>query len=461
MWNTIANIGISPNLAIHEQKKIRLINQIVGFVCIFTTPVLIIQLILGYTIPSIHSASTLVLLSPILWFHHQKLYQIARYSAIISTLILISIHGLVYGFDDGSKYFILYTFLVSLVIFEKKLDFLVMLILHFAAFFIGIYFQNTYDPIFQILHFEYLSFGLTIILTFFAINFFKSEQIRIEGETKELIETINNKNNAIRTQQRMLRYQNDALKTANEELEDTQKSMKDSVEDLRTFAYIVSHDLKEPLRMINSYTQLIKRRLKGQLNEETEEFMFYIVDGTKRMKTLLDDLLKYATTTNKEEEKEPVGMKDIIDIAIKNLEIPIYESKAQIIINDNDFMEVHGSFSQLSQLFQNIIGNAIKFHRPNDTPTIIIDMERNKRYNIYSIQDNGIGIPSDKVDKIFSPFERVGNKEKYKGSGIVLAICKKIVQNHDGKIWVDSDINQGATFFIAFPVLENKEATEE
>lgn len=458
-WKQLSNIGIYSDLPINEQKRTRLLNQIAGLFVLSIIPVIIVLLISGNTLPVLHSTAIFILLIPIFWFHYKRFYQLGKYYTLFASLLLITIHSVIYGIDSGSKYYLLYTFVVSLIIFDRRIDYIILLIFHITTFAIISYLSTQFDPIFKVEGFEQLSFVLTIVLCYFTLDFFKSEQTRIEDETNELVETINNKNTAIRTQQRMLKYQNEALKSTNEELEDAQKSLKESVEDLRTFAYIVSHDLKEPLRMINSYTQLIKRRLKGQLNEETEEFMFYIVDGAKRMKILLDDLLKYATTTNKEAEKEVLDMKDIFSVAIRNLEVPIAETNAEIIIQERDYPPVNGAFSQLGQLFQNIIGNAIKFHRPNDTPTIIIDMERNERYNIFRIQDNGVGIPRDKVDKIFSPFERVGNKEKYKGSGIGLAICKKIVQNHDGKIWVDSDINQGATFFIAFPVIKRKKNT--
>jgi light-regulated signal transduction histidine kinase (bacteriophytochrome) len=257
----------------------------------------------------------------------------------------------------------------------------------------------------------------------------------------------------------MVRYQNDALKKANQELEGAQDLLKASNEDLRTFAYIVSHDLKEPLRMINSYTQLLKRSFKDNLDEDTSQFMFFIIDGSRRMKQMLDDLLQYATAANKEVFKEVVNIKDPISIAIKNLEIPIKEKNANVEFLDDNFPNIHASFSHMTQLFQNLIGNAIKFHKPTMYPLVEISSERKGKYNIIRVQDNGMGIPREKTDSIFSPFERVGHN-KIKGTGIGLAICKKIVENHNGKIWVESDTDEGATFYIAFPIEKPIEAEE-
>ncbi len=452
IWNRISNIGIHSNLTLFEKKRILLTNRLGIISSLIGVLAFFIHLFLGNAINILHAVLIILLTLPTLYFNSIRLYRTGSYVLVSSGLLLLIAHTMLYGWEGGANYIMVYIFFTVLIVFTKNRDYWIMGLLHILVFIICKYISLNFPPLFQIPSIEIGSYVFLFALTYLNVSLFKSEQAEAEGNTESLIEAIENKNKALETQRSLVKYQNQALKKANEELEETEKSLKESVEDLRTFAYIVSHDLKEPLRMINSYTQLIKRRLHGKLDEETEEFMFYIVDGAKRMKDLLDDLLKYATTTNKEVEREDFPLKDAFDVVLMNLEFQIEESKTDIYLEEDKLPIIHAPFSQITQLFQNLLTNAIKFHKPDQVPTVMVRSKTNDRYHIISIQDLGIGIPRDKTDSIFSPFKRVGNKEKYKGSGIGLAICKKIVQNLDGKIWVESELGEGATFYIAFPI---------
>ena len=454
-WQTISNIGIDDNISIFNRKRVKLLNQIAFIIAIGASLNATFNIITQNFLVLVHSLVVIAFMFSILWFNSKQQHYTGKVFAVISFLLLTCSFTLMYGWENGAQNLLLASFFIMLILLDQKKEYLAFSTFHILIFVMGSFISQIQEPLIIAPYMRYASYILVAIFIYFTLETFKSEQKHKENEAQSLIKTINNKNEALNTQRRMVRYQNDALKKANEELEGAQESLKASNEDLRTFAYIVSHDLKEPLRMINSYTQLLKRQFKGKLDEDTSQFMFFIIDGSRRMKEMLDDLLQYATAANKEVYKEAVNLQDTIEVAIKNLGIQIKEKNANVELTDNNFPTIQASFSHMTQLFQNLISNAIKFHKPTMYPLVEISSETKGKYNIIRIQDNGMGIPREKTDSIFSPFERVG-QNKVKGTGIGLAICKKIVENHDGKIWVESDTNEGATFFIAFPIKEKK-----
>lgn len=450
-WQAISNIGIDDDISIFNRKRIKLLNQIALIVVIAASINSLVKIIMQDFLVLFHSFVVISLMFSIIWYHFKKRYYTAKIFAIASFLLLTCSFSFMYGWNNGGRSILLASFFIMLVLLDKKKEYITFSTFHIIIFIICSFVATFQEPILTVPYMQYAVYILVGFFIFFTLETFKSEQRQKEKETQSLIKTINNKNEALNTQRQMVRYQNDALKKANQELEGAQDLLKASNEDLRTFAYIVSHDLKEPLRMINSYTQLLKRQFKGKLDEDTNQFMFFIIDGSRRMKEMLDDLLQYATAANKEVFKEAVNIKDVVEVAIQNLSVQIKEKDANVELDHGEFPTIHASFSHMTQLFQNLIGNAIKFHKPTMLPLVEISSETKGKYHIIRIVDNGMGIPREKTDSIFSPFERVGHN-KIKGTGIGLAICKKIVENHNGKIWVDSDTNEGATFFIAFPI---------
>jgi len=220
-------------------------------------------------------------------------------------------------------------------------------------------------------------------------------------------------------------------------------------DDLRQFAYVASHDLKEPLRMIGSYTQLIQRYYKVGDNEETKDYFTFVNEGVHRMNNLLDDLLRYATIGRNEEDFQPVKLNDVVDFAIINLRVTIEETKTTI--DCDDLPTVRTNKSLLVQLFQNLLSNAIKFRKKDLAPQIAIKFEEDEDEFIISVEDNGIGIAPEFKDRVFVIFQRLHKRDKYDGTGIGLSICQKIMQRLDGRIWVESELGAGATFFVALP----------
>ena len=238
------------------------------------------------------------------------------------------------------------------------------------------------------------------------------------------------------------------------ELLHTVEELKRSNEDLQQFAYVASHDLQEPLRMVASYVALIARRYKGKLDADADEFIAFAVDGAKRMQSLIQDLLAYSRVGSKGVELVKTSSEDALNRAIRNLRVAIADSGAQV--THGALPSVLADEIQLTQLFQNLLGNAIKYRRA-EAPGVHIAARRSgaKKW-IFSVQDNGLGIESQYFERIFGMFQRLHGREEFSGTGMGLAICKKIVERHGGDISVESTIGQGSTF--RFPLTAGERA---
>lgn len=214
--------------------------------------------------------------------------------------------------------------------------------------------------------------------------------------------------------------------------------------DLQQFAYVTSHDLQEPLRTITSFAQLLSRRYTGKLDEQADEYLDLIVSGTGRMKELIGALLNYSRAVNREERPHgPVDLREALDWALQNLRTQIQETGGEVQVDK--LPEVWGDELQLSQLFQNLISNAIKYRKPGEPPAISVSAQRRDPDWVISVKDNGIGVDAEFAERIFGVFKRLHGQD-VPGTGIGLAICKRIVHNHGGRIWVDSEKGEGSDF---------------
>jgi signal transduction histidine kinase len=238
------------------------------------------------------------------------------------------------------------------------------------------------------------------------------------------------------------------LEVANNLLLHNAEELKRSNAELEQFAYVASHDLQEPLRMITSYVQLLEKRYKPKLDGDAIDFINYAVDGANRMQTLIYSLLEYSRI-NRVKPFEPVDINDILIEVMKDLSMAIEENKVEIKFDK--LPVVFGDKVLLGQLFFNLIGNAIKFKGKDPIKINITGEKRGDEY-LFCVKDNGIGIQKEYLEKIFVIFQRLHTKDKYPGTGIGLAICKKIVERHGGRIWVESKLNEGSSFYFTIKV---------
>jgi PAS domain S-box-containing protein len=238
------------------------------------------------------------------------------------------------------------------------------------------------------------------------------------------------------------------LHKINRQLEEQTKDLKRTNADLESFAWVASHDLREPLRMVSSYIGLIGKRLGDGADADTKTYIGYAVEGARRMDALILGLLDYARIGRRGGNFEPVSLKDVVAESLINLKVAIEEAGAEIKVQEN-LPDAIGIRSDLIRLFQNLIGNAIKFRKPGAAPEVKVKCEDRDNEWIVSVSDNGIGIDEQYYEKVFRIFQRLVPKEEYEGTGIGLAICKKIVEHMGGRIWIESTPGEGATFFIA------------
>jgi PAS domain S-box-containing protein len=241
-----------------------------------------------------------------------------------------------------------------------------------------------------------------------------------------------------------------ALKDAEEKLLEERNLLARSNAELEQFAYVASHDLQEPLRAVASCVQLLQKRYEDKLDARANEFISHAVDGTKRMQALISDLLAYSRVGTRGHAFETVNLEEILSDALANLTVAIQENGA--VITRDPLPTLLGDDTQLGQLFQNLIGNAVKFRAEGRPPQIRVTARREGAEWIFGVADNGIGIEPQYFERVFRVFQRLHTRTRYPGTGIGLAICKKIVERHGGRIWIESQPDQGSVFHFTLPV---------
>ena len=235
---------------------------------------------------------------------------------------------------------------------------------------------------------------------------------------------------------------------AEEDLKKAFSKLERSNKELEQFAYVASHDLQEPLRMVASYVKLLEKKYGGQLDEKADQYIHFAVDGALRMQKLIEGLLAYSRI-ERGGEFTPVDTNEVFSQAVSNLSAALQESHA--VITKDDLPGVSCDETQFMQLFQNLLGNAVKFRKPEVPPLVHVSAKREGGEWVFSVRDNGIGLDPAYANRIFLIFQRLHTREEYPGTGIGLALCKKIVERHHGRIWVESVPDEGATFFFTIP----------
>ncbi len=233
------------------------------------------------------------------------------------------------------------------------------------------------------------------------------------------------------------------------QLEEANAELARSNAELEQFAYVASHDLQEPLRMVSSFTQLLAKRYQGKLDADADDFIGYVVEGAVRMQQLINDLLAYSRVGRSGKGFASIDCTVVLSAVRANLRRTIEDCGAEVIVDP--LPTILAEESQLLQLFQNLIGNAIKFHKNEEPPCVHVGATRQGEEWLFWVRDNGIGIEPQYTERIFFVFQRLHSRKEYPGTGIGLAVCKKVVERHGGRIWVESEPGKGSTFYFTLP----------
>ncbi len=253
----------------------------------------------------------------------------------------------------------------------------------------------------------------------------------------------------------LLKQLNDELENRVQErtaqLKEANSNLIRSNKELEQFAYVASHDLQEPLRAVTSYAQLLARKYQGNLDAKADKYINYLVEGATRMQQLINDLLEFSRVGTRSKELVPTACEVVLSHVLDNLKVAIAESNA--VVTHDPLPTVMGDEIQLIQLLQNLISNAIKFHR-EEPPRVHVKAEQGEKEKewVFSVRDNGIGMDSEYFERIFTIFQRLHSKSEYPGTGIGLAVCKKIVECHGGRIWLESELGVGTVFYFTLPL---------
>jgi light-regulated signal transduction histidine kinase (bacteriophytochrome) len=281
---------------------------------------------------------------------------------------------------------------------------------------------------------------------------FSAEKTQLEATQKailNILEDFDAEKSKVEAANEGLRREVVERRQAEQALVDKTNELGRSNADLEQFAYVASHDLQEPLRMVSSYVQLFEKRYKGQVDEQADKYIQYAVEGARRMSLLIGGLLEYSRVARDETTPGIVSAEQALERALFNLRAVIEESGAAL--SHDPLPEVVADPVQLAQVFQNLLGNAIKFHAPGVAPRVHVTAARRPHDWLFGVEDNGIGIAPQHAERVFVIFQRLHERAQYPGTGIGLAICKKVVERHGGRIWVESEPGRGATFRFTFP----------
>jgi len=342
---------------------------------------------------------------------------LSRKISIYVPTILYTLGGVFYGESLGFQYGFLTLLLIPLLYFKDKRDFIPYYLWSFLNIIVLLYFFTFHDPLIGSMN-ETFALKLAVyfnnvLLMLIIISTFYNITTSYQKKNSDLLEQLKEKNG-----------------------------------ELEQFVYMASHDLKEPIRTISAYSNLLDKRLVDEKNEDIGQFLFFIRDGAKRMNKLLTDLLEYSTLGRNNIQLEEIDLDQIISEVGENLKLAIFESQTKI--ETKSLPEVLGSSSLLVQLFQNVIANSIKYRKKEENSLIQISADKANDKVLVKIIDNGIGINQEDLKKIFRPFHKIHNQSEYKGSGIGLSTCKKICALINAEIWMTSEPNEGSTTYLEF-----------
>ncbi|MBM4279047.1 MAG: hypothetical protein FJ130_14395 [Deltaproteobacteria bacterium] len=415
------------------------------------------------------SVAFLILINPPTLWLSKRITQINLYkylSLIINILEIVGYTSIIYflGGIEATYLIPIYSLLITYigVVARGKWPFIIagicsiafalIVVLEHLGFLpdryhaMGFYFpwKNQFDILFVITALLFMG----AFIAYYTGNLLNENREKLRQQNAELVQAKGAAEKARDELEQRVKERTLELVITNEQLHQKTEDLIRSNKELEQFAYVASHDLQEPLRMVTSYVQLLAQRYKDKLDQDGNEFIDFAADGATRMYQLINDLLAYSRVGTRGHTFEPINCETILQEALDNLKVTLEESGA--VVTHDSLPTVMADSLQLGQLFQNLIGNAIKF-RGDERPRIHISASRNDSGWTFSVRDNGIGIAPEFTERIFIIFQRLHGPQQYPGTGIGLAVCKKIVERHGGRIWVESEPGKGAAFYFTLP----------
>ena len=450
----IYSFGVKQEHSSSEKRDIIFTNQAIFVLMISSICIMIANFIASCYLRMIVPLITFSGLWLAFYYQSKFKYETAKFLAILFPFIAAIISTIFFGPLAKTQFYLGATLVLGLILFHERKSHFRIFLIHLICIPGMQYWIFKNGPLFANQDSYYLgvfNLGFISICIFITLSQFKIHYNKYEGKINDLLLSVQEKSSALSLQNMQIEKQalelseiNNFLEKEMAEKELVQQQLLNSNEELERFAYVASHDLKEPLRTIGSFTQILQRQLEPTAPPDTKEYFHFVIDGVKRMSYLLEDLLALSRL-NREFTVAPINLNNIIEIINLNLRSLISANDGKLIVGE--LPTIIGNRTQISQLLQNLISNGFKFKGEAPAEVEVLCQERDKHYE-FQIRDNGIGISKKYQEQIFIIFKRLHTRDKYEGTGIGLAICKKVVKNHGGKIWLESAEGKGTTMFF-------------